>query len=95
VNSTISSHVAILGYSILPLIPFVAAEYLIQPPLFFVTALNWMAVIWATLSAYLAYVDNYFNIHEKRSEDSRRFSLIFPVLLMEIYLISLLPSLPK
>ena len=95
VNSTISIHIAIMGYSVLPLIPLIAIEFLIQPPFFIAMTLNWIAIIWATFSAYLAYIDNCTSCHDKLFEDNRRYSLIFPVLLMEIYMISLLPSLPK
>jgi hypothetical protein len=87
-NSTLMIHFSLLGYSVAPLIPFAAIILLICPPIWFSTILEIVSIIWSSSSAILSY----FTIINLTEENKSKLKLLFPiVVLMEMYLISLIP----
>lgn len=89
--SRLMIHCALLGYSVTPLIPIGGIIMLFHPPIWLCTVLEIIAVIWASLAAFLSYL----TIFNTTPEVKKRLSLILPsVVLMELYLISLIPIRP-
>eukprot|EP01038_Epipyxis_sp_PR26KG_P006678 gene6678-9162_t len=87
-HSTLLIHVALLGYSITPIIPFAALILLFNPPVWLATILEIISVIWSSSSA----IQSYLFIFRLSQENKSKIKLLFPVIiLMEIYFISLLP----
>jgi hypothetical protein len=81
-------HIALLGYSFSPLIPFAAVIVLVNMPIWLATVLEIISIIWASISAILSYS----MILSVSPQQRPRLKLLFPVvILMEIYLISLIP----
>jgi len=88
-KSTLMIHIAILGYSMAPLIPCAAIIVFINMPIWVATILEIICIIWASLSTILSYQ---MILTMNRSIDQHRLKLLFPVvLLMQIYLISVIP----
>lgn len=87
-KSTLLMHMALLGYSIAPIIPFALIIVLFHPPVWLATVLEVLAVVWSSSSAILTYI----SISIISQESKHRLSLLFPsVLLTEMYFIALLP----
>jgi len=88
-KSTLMIHIAILGYSMAPLIPCAAIIVFINMPIWIATILEISCILWASLSTILSY---YMILTVNRSSEQQRLKLLFPVvLLMQIYLISVIP----
>ena len=90
-QSRLMIHYSLLGYSVTPLIPFAALIIIFHPPVWMCTIFEIIAVIWSSLAAFFSYLIVFNDTAEVR----KRLILLLPsVLLMEIYLISLLPIRP-
>lgn len=87
-HSSLMIHIALLGYSTAPLIPFAALILLINPPMWLAVSLEVMSVVWATLSA----ITSYATIIAVPAEQKPRLRLLYPtVVLMALYVTSLMP----
>jgi hypothetical protein len=87
-SSKLLMHMALLGYSATPLIPFAIVIALVRPPIWVSYLLEMAAILWAASAAVLSYNIVFSGPSEKKS----RLLLLLPsVILMELYLISLLP----
>jgi hypothetical protein len=87
-KSSLMIHVALLGYSVSPLIPFAAIIVFVHMPIWLATLLEVISILWASVAAVLSYS----MILSVAPTFKARLKLLFPVvLLMEIYLISLIP----
>jgi hypothetical protein len=87
-KSSLMFHIALLGYSCSPLIPFAAIIVLVNMPIWLATILEIISICWASTSAILSYS----TILPVSAQQRPRLKLLFPVvILMEIYLISLIP----
>lgn len=87
-KSSLMFHIALLGYSLSPLIPFAAVIVFVHMPIWLATVLEIISIIWASLSAILSYS----MILTVSAQQRHKLTLLFPVVvLMEIYLISLIP----
>jgi hypothetical protein len=87
-HSSFMIHIALLGYSLTPVIPFAAILLLTHPPSWLATALTGIAILWASTSAVLSYS----TIVPVSIENKPKLKLLFPiVILMELYFTSLLP----
>ena len=88
-KSTLMIHIAILGYSMAPLIPCAAIIVFINMPIWVATTLEIICILWASLSTILSYT---MILPVNRPTDQQRLKLLFPVvMLMQIYLISVIP----
>ena len=86
--SKLMVHSALLGYSVTPLIPLAGLRLVLRPAVWLIYLIEIIAVFWATLAAILSYVI----ICNAPSDKKHRLTLLVPsVLLMEMYIISLLP----
>ena len=82
-------HINLLGYSIFPLIPFALLVVLIRPSYLYALLGEIFIVLWSTYIGYISYVDICGPPDQHTNE---KWSLLcYPILLMNIYLISLLP----
>mmetsp|Transcript_3266 Transcript_3266/g.5081 ORF Transcript_3266/g.5081 Transcript_3266/m.5081 type:complete len:224 (-) Transcript_3266:1194-1865(-) len=87
-KSSLMIHIALLGYSVSPIIPFAAIIVLVNMPIWLATILEMMSILWATIAAVLSYS----MILSVAPEHKQKLTLLFPVvILMEIYFISLIP----
>jgi hypothetical protein len=87
-KSSLMIHVALLGYSMAPLIPFAAIIVFVHMPIWLATVLEVISILWASIAAVLSYS----MILSVAPVFKARLKLLFPVvLLMEVYLISLIP----
>lgn len=82
-------HVILLGYSIFPLVPFAILNVLIRPPYLYALVGEIGVVMWSSYVGYVSYIDICGPI-EPHTQDKWPV-LYYPILLMNIYLISLLP----
>ena len=95
-SSRLLIHYTLLGYSIIPILPFTIIIIICSPPVWMCTVLEVIAVIWSSSAAILSYV----NVFRKAiSTDGRsstdRLSLTYPtIVLMQVYLITLIPIRP-
>ena len=90
-QSRLMIHYSLLGYSVTPLIPFSALIIIFHPPVWVCTVFEIIAVIWSSLAAFFSYLLIFNDVKEVKN----RLILILPsVVLMEIYLLSLLPIRP-
>jgi hypothetical protein len=88
-RSRLLAHIALLGYSSAPLIPFVVAILLFRPNLWITVTLEMLAVIWGSSAAILSYS---YVIIATNGEIKKRIPLLYPiVVIMHFYLMSLLP----
>lgn len=82
-------HLAVLGYSVTPIIPIATLISLLATPVWLAALLEILAVSWSSFAAILAYRMIASNVPQ---EERKRFTLLVPtVVLMELYLISLFP----
>lgn len=87
--SSLLTHVALLGYSIVPLIPFAAIILIMKPPVLIKTILEVFGIIWGSSAAILSYLTV---IVTTSFEAKSKMTLLYPmVVLMQLYLVSLLP----
>jgi hypothetical protein len=87
-KSSLMIHIALLGYSVTPLIPFAALIVLLNMPIWLATVLEIISIFWASIAAILSYS----TILKIAPQNKLRLQLLFPVvILMEIYLISIIP----
>ena len=87
-HSSLMIHIALLGYSMTPIIPFAAIILFLRPPLWLATILELFSIVWASTSAILSYS----TIVSISVENKPKLNLLFPiVILMELYITSLLP----
>lgn len=84
--SSLLLHLAIMGYSLCPLIPIATLIVLSRPPLWLANALEAVALLWAAAAAYLSYCMVW------RTASARVSLLAPPIVLMQMYMVSLLPS---
>ena len=90
-QSRLMIHYSLLGYSVTPLIPLAAFIILVHPPVWVCTVFEIIGVLWSSIAAFLSYLI----VFNATPEIKKRLILILPsVILMEIYLISLLPIRP-
>lgn len=88
-KSTLMIHIALLGYSVAPLIPFAALIVFVNMPIWIATILEVVCIMWASASAILSYTMILTVVDVNYQQ---RLKLLFPVvILMEIYFISLIP----
>jgi hypothetical protein len=81
-------HMALLGYSATPLIPFAIVIAIWRPAVWISYVLEMVAILWAVSAAVLSYNIVFSGPSEKKG----RLLLLLPaVVLMEMYLMSLLP----
>jgi hypothetical protein len=91
-RSSLMIHIALLGYSITPVIPFAAIILFLNPPLWLATLLEFISISWAATSAILSYS----TIVSISVENKPKLYLLFPtVILMELYITSLIPLIRK
>lgn len=87
--SSFLTHVALLGYSIAPLIPFATVILIAKPPVVIKTILEIVAIAWGSTAAILSYLTV---IVTTSLEAKSKMTLLYPmVILMQLYLMSLLP----
>lgn len=87
-RSTLMFHVALLGYAITPILPFAAIILFFRPPIWLGTILEGIAILWATMSAIFSYTA----IMTVTVEQKTKMRLLYPmVILMQMYLLSLMP----
>lgn len=87
-SSKLLVHMALLGYSATPLIPLAIIIAIWRPPVWIAYLLETLAIIWAAAAAVLSYNIVFSGPSEKKS----RLLLLLPsVVLLELYLMSLLP----
>ena len=89
-KSDFGIHYNILGYCMCPLILVALFVLLIKPPLLILIFVECTGVVLSTTASYLAYHDIY-NFSDAKTK-SRRILLFWPILLMNIYFVSLLPA---
>lgn len=86
--SNIMMHTALLGYSVTPMIPLAGIIILFRPQVWLIYCIEIFAVLWCSFAAILSYVI----ICNAPSDKKHRLSLLIPsVVLLEMYIISLLP----
>lgn len=86
--SKLMIHSALLGYSITPIIPLAGLIIILRPQIWLVYLFECIAIFWSTLAAILSYVI----ICNAPSDKKHRLKMLIPsIILMEMYLISLLP----
>ena len=83
--SSLLLHLAIMGYSLCPLIPIATLIVLTRPPLWLANGLEAAALLWAAVAAYLSYCMIW------RTASARVSLLAPPIVLMQLYMMSLLP----
>jgi len=82
-------HSALLGYSVTPILPLAGIHLLFRPPFIISAMIILFALIWSSFSAVMAYSVICSNAS---SEERQRLLLLIPsIILMEAYLMSLLP----
>lgn len=87
-HSSLLIHVALLGYSMTSVLPFAAVILLLKPPVWLATIFEIVSVSWASTAAIISYL----TIFSLAVENKSRVQLLFPtVVLMEIYMLSLIP----
>lgn len=87
-HSSLLIHVALLGYSIAPMIPIAALIMLLGPPVWLAGLLQLTAIAWASTSAIMSYS----TVVTLASENKPRLRLLFPtVVMMTLYISSLIP----
>jgi hypothetical protein len=87
-KSQLLQHMAIIGYSVAPMIPCAGFILLFHPPVWIATGIEVIAVSWAAAAAILTYIATLIVPPEQK----HRLSLLFPTLILtELYFISLLP----
>lgn len=87
-NSKLTMHSALLGFSVAPLIPFSAVLVILRPQAWIVFLVEVVAILWATASA----AQSYWSICHTSSENKHKLWLLLPsTLLMQLYLVSLMP----
>lgn len=89
-KSEFGTHYTILGYCICPLIFVALFVLLIKPPLVILILVEVIGVTLSSTASYLAYHDIY-NFSDEKIKD-RHVLLLWPILLMNIYFVSLLPA---
>lgn len=82
-------HVILLGYSVFPIVPFAIIDVLLRPPYIYTLLCEIFIVLWSTYIGYVSYIDICGPL-ETHTRDKWPL-LYYPILLMNIYLISLLP----
>lgn len=87
-SSSLLVHVALLGYSVAPIIPFALLSLFISPPLWLGSLLQIISILWSSISA----INSYTIIIAVPNETRNRVQLLFPVVvLMQWYITSLIP----
>lgn len=83
-------HLAIMGYSVSPLIPIAGLIVITHPPIWLANVLECAALIWAATAAYLSY---YMVWRAAASAQHRPHVALLgpPILIMQLYMMSLLP----
>ncbi len=86
--SSVSLHLSVLGYSVCPIVIFTAPLLLFSPTPTVFLCIQCVAALYASLSALLAYIA----LFQLQLDARHKLALIIPpVLLMELYLLSILP----
>jgi hypothetical protein len=92
-SSHVMAHISLLGYSVTPIIPLATLVVVLRPPIWICTVLVLLAVAWSSLAAITSYFIVFKTVAD--AEERRKLMLVLPsVVLMELYLISLLPLRP-
>lgn len=87
-HSSLMIHIALLGYSLTPILPFAAVILFVNPPVWVSSLLELTSVVWASTSAILSYA----TIVTISTENKPKLKLLYPtVILMELYITSLPP----
>ena len=87
-RSSLMIHVALLGYSVTSMIPFAAVILMVRMPIWVATLLEMVSVVWASSAAIMSYS----MVFSVSPQNRPRLKLLYPlVILMEMYLISLIP----
>ncbi len=87
-SSKLMLHVALLGYSVAPVIPFAAIIVIVRPSIFLTCFIELVAVTWASSSAILSYR----LICTGPTDKKHRLGLLVPsIVLMHLYIVSLIP----
>lgn len=87
-HSTLLFHIALLGYSIAPMIPFAGLILITNPPLWLASIFEILGILWASSSAVISYN----TIIITSGENNNKIILLYPVvIIMQLYLTSLLP----
>ncbi|RYY70176.1 hypothetical protein EON63_22900 [archaeon] len=87
-HSSLMIHIALLGYSVTPMIPIALIILLFGPPVWLAGLLQTLGVVWASASAILSYS----TIVTIATEHKKKLNLLFPtVVLMTLYITSLIP----
>ena len=82
-------HSALLGYSITPILPLTSIHVIFHPPFFISVMIILCSLAWSSFSAIMAYSVICSNASQ---EERQRLLLLVPsIVLMEAYLLSLLP----
>lgn len=92
-GSSISFHLSILGYSLVPTIPLCSIIFVYQPSITSSTVLQFVCVLWSSTSALLSYNQIIKPlIVTNQPSDRRKMLLLIPlVFLFELYIITLMP----
>ena len=90
-TSTLLLHLAILGYSISPLIPMALLIALARPPLWVASCIEFVALLWAAFAAHLSYRLVCRPTGSSTQPKPRVPLLTPPIVLMQMYFISVLP----
>lgn len=87
-RSTLMFHVALLGYSITPILPFAIIIIFLRPPFWLATMLELLGVWWASSAA----IYSYSTIMTVTVEQNSKLYLLYPVVIvMEMYFTSVMP----
>lgn len=88
-HSSLMIHVALLGYSIVPLIPFSLLIVILRPSTPIGLSMEFVSIVWASLAA----ATSYNTIFAVSAEQRPRLRLLYPAgILMTLYFTSLIPS---
>ena len=104
-KSSYALHISVLGYSLLPIIPFSILILVFRPPVWLASSLQILSVVWASMAAYMSYLDlviekithsdstsNLTSVNRMNADKNGiLFLLCIPVVLMEMYVTSFLP----
>lgn len=87
-KSTLLLHMAILGYSITPWLPFAGIILLAHPPIWLSRIFECFALIYTCIACILAYLSVVITSNDVKH---RLFLLFPPIILMHLYFIALVP----
>lgn len=90
-NPSIMLHFSLLGYSLVALLPLVTCIVLFGLPLWLAYIFELFAVAYSSAAAYLAYRNICYNSSASCAPDGRVSLLLPPCILMNLYLVALLP----